>query len=395
MTDAAAFFEAAEGADPSLVTQSRERCAALDAFIGRSAQRPVVLVTSGGTTVPLERNTVRFLDNFSTGARGAASVEHFLELGYAVIFATRTGSVQPFGRHLQRCLAKHVDTSMVRSVCGFREVGALRSGVAAVMRVGGSKKELGELLRARKTLRKVDEEERLLVFEFTTLESYLFLLRDCCCRLRPLGPRAMLYLAAAVSDFYVPAERMATHKMQSSEGPPEVPLTNVPKMLSAARDQWAPEAYCVTFKLETDQRILEEKARRAIAKYGVHLVVANELTKRYDECFLVPGDDGAVEQVRKGAFDEIEVPICIAVALRHKGFARQELEAFNFADEKERLRRDRERPAPSWAAANVVLAAGAIFSLGALCGMLVAGRWERGGAAQRLRVLSRAAARYK
>ena len=56
---------------------------------------------------------------------------------------------------------------------------------------------------------------------------------------------------------------------------------------------------------------------------------------------------------------------------------------------------DRERPAPSWAAANVVLAAGAIFSLGALCGMLVAGRWERGGAAQRLRVLSRAAARYK
>lgn len=35
----------------------------------------VAVVTSGGTTVPLERNTVRFLDNFSTGSRGAAAVE--------------------------------------------------------------------------------------------------------------------------------------------------------------------------------------------------------------------------------------------------------------------------------------------------------------------------------
>ncbi len=31
---------------------------------------------SGGTTVPVERNTVRFLDNFSSGQRGAASAEY-------------------------------------------------------------------------------------------------------------------------------------------------------------------------------------------------------------------------------------------------------------------------------------------------------------------------------
>ena len=33
------------------------------------------LVTSGGTTVPLERRTVRFIDNFSSGNRGAALTE--------------------------------------------------------------------------------------------------------------------------------------------------------------------------------------------------------------------------------------------------------------------------------------------------------------------------------
>lgn len=37
--------------------------------------RPVVLVTSGGTTVPLESNTVRFVDNFSAGTRGSSSAE--------------------------------------------------------------------------------------------------------------------------------------------------------------------------------------------------------------------------------------------------------------------------------------------------------------------------------
>lgn len=37
--------------------------------------RPIVLVTSGGTTVPLERRMIRFLDNFSAGTRGAISAE--------------------------------------------------------------------------------------------------------------------------------------------------------------------------------------------------------------------------------------------------------------------------------------------------------------------------------
>jgi hypothetical protein len=45
-----------------------------------SLPRPIVLVTSGGTTVPLERNCVRFIDNFSKGTRGALSAEQFLQV---------------------------------------------------------------------------------------------------------------------------------------------------------------------------------------------------------------------------------------------------------------------------------------------------------------------------
>jgi phosphopantothenate-cysteine ligase len=48
----------------------------LSAFISVSSPKPIVLVTSGGTTVPLEKNTVRFIDNFSTGDRGSTSAEY-------------------------------------------------------------------------------------------------------------------------------------------------------------------------------------------------------------------------------------------------------------------------------------------------------------------------------
>ncbi len=54
----------------------------VEAFVARhvAQQRPVVCVTSGGTTVPLERRCVRFVDNFSGGTRGALSVEQFLQV---------------------------------------------------------------------------------------------------------------------------------------------------------------------------------------------------------------------------------------------------------------------------------------------------------------------------
>lgn len=49
--------------------------ARMDDFVVANTSRRIVVVTSGGTTIPLERNTVRFIDNFSTGTRGAKSAE--------------------------------------------------------------------------------------------------------------------------------------------------------------------------------------------------------------------------------------------------------------------------------------------------------------------------------
>lgn len=61
----------------------------------------VVLISSGGTSVPLEKNTVRSIENFSTGTRGARSAEQFIKAGHPVIFFHRKNSMQPFSVEIQ------------------------------------------------------------------------------------------------------------------------------------------------------------------------------------------------------------------------------------------------------------------------------------------------------
>ena len=62
----------------------------------------------------------------------------------------------------------------------------------------------------------------------------------------------MFYLAAAVSDFYVPPAEQVQHKIQSSSGNLMLQLKQVPKLLRDLRMEWAKDSFVVSFKLETD-----------------------------------------------------------------------------------------------------------------------------------------------
>jgi phosphopantothenate-cysteine ligase len=57
----------------------------------------------------------------------------------------------------------------------------------------------------------VNEAGILLSVEFTTLSDYLHLLQGTAQLLDQCGRSAMLYLAAAVSDFYIPACELVSH----------------------------------------------------------------------------------------------------------------------------------------------------------------------------------------
>ncbi|XP_043271767.1 phosphopantothenate--cysteine ligase [Venturia canescens] len=269
----------------------------------------VVLITSGGTTIPLERNTVRYVDNFSAGTRGSISAEQFLEFGYAVIFIYRIKSLEPFSRHftgqkllemLEPTEVNHKKTLSVRSEYSDKICNVFAKYKEAI------------------------NEKKLLQIGFTTLSEYLWLLRSACQALAPIKQMAILYLAAAVSDFYVPVDEMSLHKIPSN-GPPTISLHLAPKILTPLVSLWVPKAFVVSFKLETDEKLLILKARNALINYKHNLVIANMLQNRKQQVTIVDGEKDYVisltdEQLNKG--EEIEKYIVIDLAEKHSNFIR-------------------------------------------------------------------------
>jgi len=253
----------------------------VEAFISSTRNR-IVLVTSGGTTVPLEQNTVRFIDNFSAGTRGSASAEYFLRQGYAVIFLHRHDSLLPFNRRLrpQNATWNFIDLLKTDANGSITVDSSKLPGVAAMI----------------EEYRKVQLENRLLLVDFITLHDYLGLLHLCSTLLHSCGRQALLYLAAAVSDFYIPDERLPAHKIQSNDGPLSLNLGLVPKMLQPLVHDIVPNAYVVSFKLETDITLLAKKARQALDRYGHQMVIGNILDRRKTEVTLVTRS--ATEDIR-------------------------------------------------------------------------------------------------
>ncbi|KAK4133327.1 DFP-domain-containing protein [Trichocladium antarcticum] len=269
-----------------------------------AAGRRLVLVTSGGTTVPLEKQTVRFIDNFSAGTRGATSAEYFLEAGYAVLFLHRQFSLHPFSRHYSHATDCFLD---------FLREGP-EGGVVA------RDEDASKMLQVLRKYHDARDRNMLLVLPFVSISDYLHELRSIARLMRPLGPRGLLYLAAAVSDFFVPPDRMAEHKIQSTNavdkktvtGPraeeeetfdnfdssPSVPrskslvidLDPVPKFLKNLVEGWSPQGMIVSFKLETDPSILVHKAKYSLDRYQHHLVIGNLLsTRKWEVVFVSPG----------------------------------------------------------------------------------------------------------
>ncbi|KIY72659.1 DFP-domain-containing protein [Cylindrobasidium torrendii FP15055 ss-10] len=294
----------------------------------RDAGRNVVLVTSGGTTVPLEVNVVRFLDNFSAGTRGATSAEYFLKAGYAVIFMHRQFSLQPFSRHYSHStnpfldLLEVVPAAASNTAADADATAKTTSGNAAAdaastassdapsadatakttssnaastapttpttSTISVTPSSLPHLTLVLSTYKSVQAAGTLLTLTFVTVNDYLWMLRAVSKEMSAvLGRRGLWYLAAAVSDFYVPGGRMSEHKIQSGKGSLLIEMDQVPKILKTMVDEWADEGYIVSFKLETDPALLIPKAHAALERYGHQVVIGNDLNRRKFEVVFV------------------------------------------------------------------------------------------------------------
>ena len=378
----------------------------LRAFLGGDAA-PVVLVTSGGTTVPLEQNTVRFIDNFSRGERGASSAEAFLANGYKVIYLYRNGSIVPFTRSLRKTVACNFDFNYLDKLI----VGGNNDELLLSFASSEDKQRCISEVECYKLCKK---DNLILSYSFETVEEYITLLKVLAEELKALGPLAMFYLAAAVSDFFIPFNELPVHKIQSTptsdtsiannnkastttpatsnkqrrssitgvsvvkestptpatpprrsssvfspsvlqvitgaispkKSPPKRQVANqsknstnvdtndfitlklyhVPKKLGDLKSLWAPSAFVVSFKLETDQELVVMKAKSSIEKYHVDVVIANNLISRRDFVQLVSSNGDVIEEIHRPVSASLIEPLIVkSIIEKHNNYIIQQL----------------------------------------------------------------------
>ncbi len=175
------------------------------------------------------------------GRRGAVSTEYFLEQGYSVVLLQRKGCVAPFARRIQEALeSEYLDINFL-SKSGLPDTVNNKTSNWAIPKIDLSF-DLGLNSEAPRKKNMVDaiikyhaaaDAGYLLCIEFETVVEYLYYLKYVSLSFQPLGRRAMIYLAAAVSDFYIPRPAMAQHKIQSKEGPLRFVKINFPKSENA------------------------------------------------------------------------------------------------------------------------------------------------------------------
>lgn len=259
---------------PSYLPEIEDQLNEFVEYHKQNTGKRIALVTSGGTTVPLENNTVRFIDNFSAGTRGATSAEYFLENGYAVIFLHREFSLLPYSRHYSHTTNCFLDYMIEKD-----------------NKVEINPEFADKMLVVLRKYNRARISNSLLLLPFTTVNQYLYTLKSVSTILQKLDSKALFYLAAAVSDFFLPSSRMPKHKIQAQpSGKLVVDLEQVPKFLRRLVDSWAPQAMIVSFKLETDSSLLIKKASEALKRYQHQLVIGNLLQTRKNQVVFVKPD---------------------------------------------------------------------------------------------------------
>lgn len=187
--------------------------------------------------------------------------------GYAVVFLHRQFSLLPYSRHYSHT------TNCFLDYLAIDDNGQVVIDAAYQQ----------EMKVVYQQYRKAMDENLILFVPFTTVNQYLFTLKLISHELEVgAGARALFYLAAAVSDFFLPRSKISEHKIQSGSGGNSLvlDLDPVPKFLKRLVENWAPRAMIVSFKLETDENLLIGKARGALERYSHQLVIGNLLQTR-------------------------------------------------------------------------------------------------------------------
>jgi phosphopantothenate-cysteine ligase len=84
------------------------------------------------------------------------------------------------------------------------------------------------------------------------------------------------------------------------------------------KEEWAPKSFLITFKLETDELKLIEKARNNIIRSNCHYVVANTLKDRYEKVLILSSYEKF--EIFKAGNDHIEEFIVKMIVTLHQDY---------------------------------------------------------------------------
>jgi phosphopantothenate-cysteine ligase len=194
-----------------------------------------ILVTSGGTKIPIDR--VRDITNMSKGTFGSKIAEELLKMGHEVMFFRAKGSKSPLS----------VTIDLYKD--GY-DIGRFSSWYNA---------------HAKYAAEKYQE------MEYGTFTEYLERLE----RWIKIEQPDIVILAAAVSDYGV--ENFVNGKIRSNDDH-KIILKQLPKIIYYIKE-WKPDVKLVGFKLLVNSHWLDlvDAAKRSISENHCDMIVANDL----------------------------------------------------------------------------------------------------------------------
>ena len=118
----------------------------------------------------------------------------------------RQFSLQPFSRHYSHSTNPFLD---------FLEIETNPGRSPDPPKITATPSKYDDLLEVLTAYKSVQQAGVLHTLTFVTVDDYLWLLRAISQELSILGRNALYYLAAAVSDFFLPREKMVRHSFLS------------------------------------------------------------------------------------------------------------------------------------------------------------------------------------
>lgn len=278
--------------------------------LASGSRRGVALVTAGATIVPLDSRNDTFVDLSAKAQeqQGPACAEHLLQLGYAVIFLHREGSMQPFTRHFQ----EYIQSGAFMDMFHMREQGLVLEGL-----------DLAQQLKFQNTaLLYNDAKDRLLNLSFTSVQQYLMLLRLTAKAVGEADNRAVVILAATVMDFYVPTHSHDNgDRAKKNKGEFSVNFVRVPNLIKRVRKDWCPKAFLVTLKHEFQDGQMIEAAHLAVEKYGMDVVAGTYRHETSHEILLITEQEDTIVSCPED--EDINDAFASAVAGLHRNFRKK------------------------------------------------------------------------